>query len=75
MSEYATTNTSFADAENATLYVDTSGTPDMERFIAETSTIAERKAIAAGQEHPLPANLLFTIVGGNELALSCLVLN
>ena len=41
----------------------------MERFIAETSAIAERKAIAAGQEHPLPANLLFTIVGGNELGL------
>ena len=69
MSEYTTTNTSFADVESATLYVDTSGTPDMERFIAETSAIAERKAIAAGQEHPLPANLLFTIVGGNELGL------
>ena len=51
--------------ETATLYIDTSGTPDVPRFIAETAAIAERRAQDALQDYPLPEDRLFVILAGN----------
>jgi hypothetical protein len=54
------------DSETATLYIDSQGLPDLERFSFETSLIAQKKAEEMGQEYPLPVDQVFHILGGDE---------